>query len=197
MPKSVVKSRPKRLAKKILEIGKKNLGKGKPLPPLGQVMKSVGYSDSYSANPQQLKGTETWDELMKIFLPDSLIAQRHHELLNHGEISHFIFPLKELSKKEREKKEDSQINDDEIKMVIESVPGCKLIYIKRDKYFGAVAYFQAPSGRIRKDALDMSYKLKAKYAPDKIELTKRKYQDMSNAELAAHINRLKNFLLKK
>lgn len=49
-----------------------------------------------------------------------------------------------------------------------------------------------------KDAgLDKAYKVRGKYAPEQIELTKRKYQDLSNAELAALEKKLKDFLLKR
>ena len=45
--------------------------------------------------------------------------------------------------------------------------------------------------------LDKAYKVRGKYAPEQVELTKRKYQDLSNAELAALERKLKDFLLKR
>lgn len=54
-----------------------------------------------------------------------------------------------------------------------------------------------PDNDARLKALDMAYKIWRLYPAEQVEITKRKYQEMSNAELAAHIKRLKDFLLKK
>jgi hypothetical protein len=164
----------------------------------GEVMRENGLSDAYSKNPKQFLNTKTAQELMEEYLPDEMIAQRHNELANAGAISHYTFPAiirervvdnpnKKVGGKIKAKKPEAEcITDEEIKSVVESVPGCKLIYIKYDTFQGGkTAYYQAPDSRSRKDAIDMVYKLKGAYAAEKIELTKRKYQDLSNAELAA------------
>jgi len=188
-----VKERPQKLIKKISEISKKNIGKGKKkkLPPMGKLMQSVGYSESYSENPKLLKGTETWQELLGIFIPRSKLAMRHGELIDFASIEHYVFPSVGRGKKKKE------LSDKEIKDIVESVPGCRLIYIKPDFYTGKVAFFQAPDGKVRKDALDMAFKLYGAYAPEQINLTKRKYGDLSDAELAARKKILKDFLLKR
>lgn len=195
----MAKERAKKLIKKISEISKK---KGcKRIPPIGRLMREVGYSKSYSRTPYKLKGTETWQELMGIFLSDSKIAKVHSELLKSSSIQHYIFP--KIKEKGRQLKNGKMkyathfLDNKIIKEIVESVPGCKLIYVKKDDYAGSIAFFQAPDNRSRKDALDMAYKLGGKYAPDKVEIIKRKYQGMSNAELAARIKDIKNFLLKK
>lgn len=54
-----------------------------------------------------------------------------------------------------------------------------------------------PDNDARNKAVDMGYKLKAKYTPEQIELTKRKYQDLNNKDLAERLVVLKKFLLKK
>jgi len=46
-------------------------------------------------------------------------------------------------------------------------------------------------------AIDMFYKLKGNYSPEKIQILKRKYQGLSNAELAERIKKAKDFLLKR
>ena len=51
--------------------------------------------------------------------------------------------------------------------------------------------------RARDAGLDKAYKVRGKYAPEQIELTKRKYQDLSNKELAELERTLKNYLLKR
>ena len=190
----MAKEKQKKLIKKIVENG------GKQRKSMGRLMVEVGYSPAYAKNPAHLRGTKTWQELMEIYLSDKEISKKHFELLNACAIQHYIFPrLKEklITKKGKVKHLGRFLDNKIIKEIVESVPGCKLIYVKRDDYTGSMAFFQAPDNRSRRDALDMAYKLGGKYAPDQIELVKRKYEDMSNAELAAKIKVLKDFLLKR
>jgi hypothetical protein len=144
------------------------------------ILKATQYSRAFH--------TKTAQELIGIHLSDEVVYSTHGELLRSSEISHFIFP--KVGKKH-------PISDEQIKKIVESVPGCRLIYIKPESYVGKIAFFQVPDAKSRRDALDMAYKVKGAYAPDKVELTKRKYQDLSNAELAALEKKLKDFLLKR
>ena len=54
-----------------------------------------------------------------------------------------------------------------------------------------------PDNAARKGAIEMAHKLRGNFAPEKREVIKRKFQDMSNAELAAFIEKSKKRLLKK
>lgn len=54
-----------------------------------------------------------------------------------------------------------------------------------------------PDNDARLRAVDYGYKIRGKYAPEQIELTKRKYQDLSNVDLMALQSKLKSFLTKK
>lgn len=193
------KIRAKLVYKKIVE------NRGKPMS-VSKAMEAVGYSSAYASNPQQFTRTKTAQELEKEYLPDELIAERHHELLNATDIQHYCFPKLAkgcgINTKIKRKKggkikvEENELTNEEIKTIVESVSGCRLIYIKRD-FMGAWAFYQVPDTKSRKDAIDMAYKRKGVYAPERIELTKRKYQDLSNAELMALQTKLKNFLLKR
>ena len=69
--------RQKNLAKILLEDAGKT--------PIGRLMIRAGYKKGYAKNPQELKKTLTWQELMKKFLPDELLSQRHQDLLNKQE----------------------------------------------------------------------------------------------------------------
>lgn len=195
------KIRAKLAMKKIVE----NRGKS-----ISKAMEAVGYSPKYAHNPNQFTKTKTFIELMDEYLPDEMIAQRHDELANAGAIQHYTFPAiirervvdnpnKKAGGKIKAKKPEAEcISDEEIKTTIEAVPGCKLIYIKYDAFQGGkTAYFQAPDYKNRKDAIDMAYKLRGKYAPEQINVTRRKYQDLSNAELIARKKKLQDFLRKK
>lgn len=181
--KKKTNKRAEKLVKSLLGKGKKDVGK----KTIKKMAINAGYSEKYADKGKVLK-SKTAQELIAKYLSDNVVYKTHGELLRSSEISHFIFP--KVGKK-------NPISDDKIKEIIESVPGCRLLYIRPENYVGKIAFFQAPDAKSRKDALDMAYKIKGAYAPDKIELTKRKYQDLSNAELAALEKKLKNFLLKK
>lgn len=173
-------------------------------------MVEAGYSPKYAHNPNQFTKTKTFIELMDEYLPEEMIAKRHDELANAGEIAHYTFPavIKDQSVDNPNKRAGGKIkakrpvgeciSDAEIKTIVESVPGCKLIYIKYDAFQGGkMAFYQAPDSRSRKDALDMAYKLRGKYAPEQINITRRKYQDLTNEELIAKKKALQDFLRKK
>lgn len=186
------KIRAKKVYKEILG------NRGKALP-MSKAMIAAGYSPSYAKNPKQFMNTKSAQELEQKYLPDELIAERHHELLNAADIQHYNFPRLHYTKTKQRGKtkiDKNELTNEEIKEIVESVPGCRLIYVKRD-WLGAWAFYQVPDHRSREKAIDMAYKRKGDYAPDKIQLVKRKYQDLSNAELAKLERTLKDFLLKR
>ena len=165
---------------------------------------------NYARNPQRITKTKEWKELMDEYMPDDLLAETHHSLLTAGEIQHYVFPamiktkmVKSSDPSVKGKKikakdaEAEALPDDEIQAIVESVPGCKLIYIRYEQFLGGkVAYYQAPDSKSRKDALDMAYKLRGKYAAEKIDV-RSKYSELSNKELADRITKLKAYLTKK
>lgn len=176
------------MAKEAISKMVENGGKGKKRMPASKALDAVGYSPAYAKNPKKFFNTKTVKELLKEYLPDELLAIRHAELLDAAEIQHYVFPKIKSGKGKR----DITLTNAEIKTIVESVPGCRLIYIKRD-FMGAWAYFQAPDTKSRKDAIDMAYKRKGDYAAETLNIVQRKYQNYSNAELMA----LKKALIEK
>ncbi|MEK7180321.1 MAG: hypothetical protein AAB706_02500 [Patescibacteria group bacterium] len=69
--------RQKRLSSLLLEDGGKT--------PIGKLMLQAGYAKAYAKNPQHLKKTSSWKELMEMYLPDDLLSRKHQELLNKKE----------------------------------------------------------------------------------------------------------------
>lgn len=138
--------RQKRLAKLLAEDGGKT--------PIGKLMLQAGYAKGYANSPDKIKKTITWEDLMEKNLPDAEITKRHNELLSSMTIDNYVFTI--------------LLDDKEIKEIVESAAGCKLIKITRSSN-NARAYFSVPDNRSRKDAIDMAYKLKGKYSPDKIK----------------------------
>lgn len=159
--------------KKIVE----NRGKTKSV---GKVLKDAGYSDSYAKNPQQFLKTKKWTELQEHFISDFDLARVHGELLRANSIDHAVFPL--------------GLKDEDIMELLDSVNCVVKRFMHGDTQ--THVWFWSPDNRARKDALDMAYKCKGKYAAVKIEDT-NPLAKLSNAELAEKRKILLKFLLKK
>jgi len=134
----------KRAAKKIVENGG-NVSKG---------MRDAGYSKETAKSPKKLTESRGWEELMKKYISDDDISKAHGELLRASQIDHYVFPKSE--------------KDEVIKKLIESIPGCKLMKVRIAQQWKR-AYFWTPDNHSRKDAIDMAYKLKGKYTPQKMK----------------------------
>jgi hypothetical protein len=63
----------------------KLLGENGGKKPIGKLMIEAGYAKSYAHNPKKLKRTKNWQELMETYFPDTLLAERHRDLLNKKE----------------------------------------------------------------------------------------------------------------
>lgn len=48
---------------------------------ISKAMVEAGYSEASAKNPKNLTDSKGWKELMEEYLPDSLLAQKHKELL--------------------------------------------------------------------------------------------------------------------
>ena len=185
--------RMKKLKKKLSEKIKANLRNAKDGKKariiMTKALRECGYSESY-ANTSQVKKTKHFHELMEQYLPEDKVVRTHSDLMGASEIQHYIFPGKGRGRKKK------LLEDDEIKKIIESVPGCKLIYIKTTDFYEKIGFFQAPDNRSRKAAIDMAYNLRGRYAPQAIEIT-RPFKDLSDEELAQLIKEEKDKLNKK
>lgn len=62
---------------------------------------------------------------------------------------------------------------------------------------GKILERRRPDHTARKAAVEMGHKLHGNFAPEQLEVSKRKYQNMTNAELAALIKQRRDQLLKK
>lgn len=188
------KKRQEKLKKELLANTKKNVGRVSA----EKLVRDAGYSPNY-ARSGRLKTTQTWKQILDEVLPESFLAAKHKELITSGYIQHYIFPwiktkevteelepqanggkLKRAHKKVEKKK---GLTNEEIKAIVESVPGCRLIYIKEDDYMGQVAFFQAPDNKVQRDALDMAYKLRGTFAPEKHAVFATGLENLSDADL--------------
>ena len=132
--------RQRNLAKLLSEDGGKT--------PIGKLMVKAGYSKAYSKNPNHLKETLSWKELMEKYYPDDKVAEAEGQQLHASQIDHYIFP--------------GGNTNEEIKEIIESYPNCKLIKIKKELQW-KWAYFSSPDNNAIGKSLDRIYKIKNKY----------------------------------
>ncbi|TSA58173.1 hypothetical protein D4R42_00230 [bacterium] len=73
--KKSYKVKPKEIHKKAFDKSLENGGN------ISKAMKEVGYSKATSKNPKRLTETKGWKQLMDEYLPDTLLAEKHEELL--------------------------------------------------------------------------------------------------------------------
>ena len=96
-------------------------------------------------------------------LSNEKLTDVHSGLLASTRLDHMTFPTG--PKKDEDKKDESHLSDKDIKDLLESV-NCKVRKIVHGENARHV-YFWSPDNRARKDGLDMAYKLKGDYAPEK------------------------------
>lgn len=142
----------KEAAKKIVE-NRGNVSKG---------MVEAGYSPNTAKNPKNLTNSKGWKELMDELLPESLVAETHKQLLGATGVGHMVFPVDVT---------DEQI----IKLMAEA--GC---YVKRFMHSDTQTHcwYFAPDNNARKSAIDMAYKLRGNYAPEKHEIKNTTLSDL-------------------
>ena len=121
---------------------------------ISKAMKVAGYSITKpNVSTEKLTKSKGWEELMEKHLPDSLLAKKHRELLNSTDIGHMVFPI--------------AITDKEITKLLATV-NCVPQKIMHGDTANHV-WFWARDNKALKDGLDMAYKLKGSYKPEKKE----------------------------
>jgi hypothetical protein len=117
----------------------------------GEILREVGYSESVSINPQIVTESKGFKELLEEHLSDETLSQAHKELLNQKRIEYFTFPKK--------------MSDDEVLEKV-TAAGLTLIVIQEGEK-GKYAFYSMPDANAKKAALEMAYKLKGSFAPEK------------------------------
>lgn len=122
---------------------------------IGPAMIEAGYSPATADTPGKLTSTKSWQELVQEFLPDSLLAEKHEQLLRATHLEHMVFP--------------PGAPDEEIKTLLSEV-NCHVRKIRKSEMQKHV-WFWARDNRAVKDGLDLAYKLKGSFAPEKKEFS--------------------------
>lgn len=129
---------------------------------MGMAMIEAGYSKSMARNPYKVIESKGFQYLLAKYLPENLVLKTHRELLRAVKLGNYIFPL--------------EATDKEIKKIIGKVSGFKFIKTQRNKKYIKV-YFTAPDFHSRKDGVDMAYKIRGQYSPEKIDVNSQKIED--------------------
>lgn len=159
---------------------------------VSKALKDAGYAEEYANSPAKFLNTTAVKKTLEEWFPDEMLNRATIDLINSAEIDSFTFPI-------AKNKQKKSLTDQEIKYIVENVAGCRLIYI-RDCAFppSRIAFYQAPALKSRKDGLELAFKLKGSFAPEKLDINKlNPFSTWSDAELAAAIKEAKAVLTKK
>lgn len=172
-------------------------------------MRDAGYDDTTAKNPKNLTESRAWKDLMAEYLNDEKLSKKHDELLGSTKIEHMIFPLGPKGEDDvnlsgassnqndnevdgdadpeagmhEEHKERTTLTDEQIIGMLAEV-NCTVRRIVHGQTARHVYYWVADN-KARKDALDMAYKLKGHYAPEKKDVTVdvNSFNEYSNDDL--------------
>jgi hypothetical protein len=149
---------------------------------VSKAMKESDYSAAMAKNPQKLTTTKGWKELMDQYLPDKKLMKVHNKMLGATYVDHMVFPL--------------NVTDDEIKTLLKSV-NCTVRKFMHSETQTHVWYWSCDN-KARKDALDMAYKLKGSYAPDKsVNVNLNAELNKTNPKLKALVDQFEEKLRKE
>ena len=111
--------------------------------------------DIKSSNPERVASVIAAENLTKPSiiesLPDSLLVGKHLELFEQKRVDYFVFP--------------KNLTDDEIVEHVRSA-GIEVITVRATEK-GKMAFYSMPDSQAIKGGLEMAYKIKGTYAPEK------------------------------
>ena len=190
-----------------------NIRNPKPDFTLGKTMLTVGYSPTVAKSPTLVTESKGFRELMEAAgLDDETLTRTHSQLLQSRRLDHMTFPLEtedepeqppvELEpqpqggalKRQHKKRVRSHLSDDEIKKLLADV-NCVVRRIVHGETARHV-YFWAPDNKARKEALDMAYKLKGSYAPEKKAVVHAHFGNAQNPKVQKLVENFEDQLKK-
>lgn len=131
-----------------------NQGKGKTI---GSLMVEAGYSPISAQKPNQITKSEIFQQLLDRFLPEEKVVKAHDQLIQAGTVQFIELPAEKT--------------DAEIRAELREMGEFKVVTIVRRKGIDiAKVYYIQPDGVTRRGAVDMAYKLRGSYAPEKQEV---------------------------
>jgi hypothetical protein len=135
---------------------------------LGEAVKSAGYSDSTAKKPSKITKKQTFQELLDDILPQEFVVDQHKRLYSeHRHLDQIRLDT---------------LDDEKIAQAREGYENTSVIKNEEEGY--TIIIINEVDRQARKDAIELAYKLRGSFAPDKIEV-KRELQDYSDEELMA------------
>lgn len=153
---------------------------------IGDAIRAEGYSEAVATAPTKITTSRSWAAILEEQLSDELIGTTHSGLMKSQTMDHMVFPLgpvEEFSggknKKNKtadddaqpeaslpeEHKERTTLTDKEIIEMLAEV-NCTVRRIVHGETSRHV-YFWSPDNNARKNALELAYKIKGRFAPEK------------------------------
>jgi len=154
----------------------RNIDKGMSM---SKAMREAGYSENYAHNPDELKEKKSWNELMDKYIPRSKVAERHQQLMDSVIVKEFNFPD---TVSEKDIKAFAKSVSKTATYVRETVSRTNSKGIPMNVTHRWTVFAVLPNGMDVKAAVEMAYKLRGEYSPEKIEV-KRPLEDISDNEL--------------
>lgn len=133
-----------------------------------EAMRAVGYKDSMSKNPQYLTRSKGFVKILEdAGVTDQLLARKHAQLINSSRLDRETFEAIKVKRKW------IQMSDEAIKETIEGTKenptGNRITFIKKYPKF-KIALFRIPDNVVQAKMMEMGYKLKSHFAPDKMDV---------------------------
>ena len=131
---------------------------------VSKAMRDAKYSIETAKNPKKLTDSRAWEELVEENLPDKDLSRLHKKLLNSKRIEHMVFP--------------TATEDKDITSLLKSV-NCVVRKIQHGD-MAIHVWFWATNDKALQSGLEMAYKLKGRYAPDKVATIEFNKYEWSN-----------------
>lgn len=133
-----------------------------------QLLAAAGYSPKSLSMFQKKSFLKILDEIM----PDDLVLSAHRELLTNKNIDKQVFPI--------------TMSNEDIYEVAEAM-GTVIKIHKDTKNQCKYCWVEKPNLNYIKDGVDLVYKLKGSYAPEKHAIAVQDFSEMSDEELEAFL----------
>ena len=144
-----------------------------------KAMREAGYSEAYAKNPSDFKSKKSYQELLDEVMPRDEVAAKHRELMNSVTVKQFEFPIEVSEKKVKEFTASVSKTAHYIKETITKTNSKGVPMSVGNRW---VVYAIIPNGQDLKAALEMAFKVRGDYSPEKVEI-KRPLGEVSDNEL--------------
>lgn len=170
--------------KKVLDIIQKQVRNGSKISVSKAMRESGVYAQSTSTRPEKITRSKGFIKILEAAgLTDAFLARKHSQLANATSLDKDTFladPIIETKRKKEKITGWAHVSDAKIKLLIEgpeeAPTGNKIAYIKKFEKYKEV-FFRVPDNAVQSKALEMGYKIKDHFAPDKLDIIEHEMTD--------------------